>query len=376
MSHNIERSEHAIYSAAEGAGWTGLGRAIPSEYAKDPAKMAEMVGATFQVVARPIYYRDTNVSEAAPKGTVHQADGFMAQIRNDTGALLGITSENRYHTDHRQPADIFEAFRDQLAKDGLTISHAVMLGGGSRIAVCALLPSEFDIQVMPGDTVKTYRTLSTGYTGKHGTIKSESGIRVVCENTLEYSIDRAARDGKLSVIRASTQITDASLLSRLVAGEDVGADTSDDVASGRWVGKLKTVANTVRLVQRQYQELANASVSDLDVQRYFCDVLKIQFEDLERKHKDGRDVVSTKSKNMIRALSDAYKSAPGASMARGTAWGALNAVTYYATHQKTVRDTSGAGAHIARFASNMDGDAADLKKRALALAGERFLVAA
>jgi len=57
-------------------------------------------------------------------------------------------------------------------------------------------------------------------------------------------------------------------------------------------------------------------------------------------------------------------------------WGALNAVTYYATHAKTVRDTSGSGAAAARYASNLDGDAAALKARALVLANSLVKVAA
>lgn len=55
-------------------------------------------------------------------------------------------------------------------------------------------------------------------------------------------------------------------------------------------------------------------------------------------------------------------------MAQGTAWGALNAVTYYATHVKGVRDSFGVGEGAARAASNLDGDAAVLKNRALMLA--------
>jgi hypothetical protein len=62
-------------------------------------------------------------------------------------------------------------------------------------------------------------------------------------------------------------------------------------------------------------------------------------------------------------------------MASGTLWGALNAVTYYATHQKTVRDTSGTGTEAARVASNLDGDAAKLKLKALAVA-QQFAMAA
>jgi hypothetical protein len=71
---------------------------------------------------------------------------------------------------------------------------------------------------------------------------------------------------------------------------------------------------------------------------------------------------------MLTALKNAYVNAPGAAIAHGSMWGALNAVTYYGTHEKTVRDTAKDGDDAARTASNMFGDAGRLKARAQMLA--------
>lgn len=65
---------------------------------------------------------------------------------------------------------------------------------------------------------------------------------------------------------------------------------------------------------------------------------------------------------------DTHTKAPGAELSPGSVWAALNAVTFYATHVKTCRDTSGSGVEATRYASNLDGDAATMKVRALLLA--------
>jgi phage/plasmid-like protein (TIGR03299 family) len=348
MSHEIET---AIFSAREGAGWTGLGQVIPAEFAKDPRKIAELVGAMYTVEKRDCYYKGADDFQLLPNRQV--------LVRSDTGRALEVVSENRYYVENRQPVDIFEAFRDELAANHLEISHAAVLRGGSQIAVCAYLPTALDITVGKSDVVKNYVTLSTGYDGKHGTKATKGTIRVVCANTLAASIAAATRgDGKIQTIRASTQILETDTLSKL----------------------LKHIDTVIESERRTFNALANTALSSDQVSRYFADVLEINIDDLGKFKSDGRTkLVSTKAENMLRELASAYNSAPGAGSAAGTAWGALNAVTYYATHVKTTRDMYQAdpdSAPAARSASNLNGDAAKLKLRALQMAAQSFAIAA
>lgn len=335
MAHLIES---AVYSAREGAGWTGLGQEIPAAIANDPAKIAELLGATYTVGKRECFYKTLD-------GEFRHAPGRAVIIREDTGAMLGITSDNRNHLQNRQPINFVEAFRDELAAHRMEFSHGAVLAGGSRIAVCALLPPELDIYISGTDRVKNYVTLSGGYDGKNGTKCSKGTIRVVCSNTLTFSLAQAARAKQLKTIRSSTVI-ETNTLAELI----------------------KNVADMVKEEREVYTALANTNMSTDDVARYFANVLSIKVEDLGKRDSKGAKLVSTKSENMLRELASAYASAPGAAIGTGTAWGVLNAVTYYATHVKTCRDTSGSGANAARVASNLNGDAAQLKLRALALA--------
>ena len=337
MSHEIETAVFGF----EGAGWTGLGREIPADMAKDPRAIAELCGATWTVLSEPTYRKVDGGFLAVPDTAL--------QVRSDNGYVLSVTSESRYHTTNRQPVDVFEAFRDDLSKENLSISHAAVLRGGKVIAVSALLPADHDMVIGRGDRVRRYITLSTGYDTAHGTKATLGDVRVVCMNTLRWSIQAATESGKIRTVRASTRL-DKDALRELIQNLD----------SIKEQGK------------RTFDALANARMSDADVARYFADVLAINIADLNRNDANGKPVVSTKTRNMLDALTNAYKSAPGAAVATGTAWGALNAVTYYATHQKVCRDTTGDGADITRVASNMTGDSDALKARALQMLASKY----
>lgn len=335
MSHQVQ---NAIFSMVEGIGWHGIGQAIPADIANDPQKMAELLNATWSVIQRPAFYQNAS-------GQFVPVADYAAQVRSDTGTALSMTSSNRYHTDNRQPVDIIEAFRDELLAENLHISHAAVLRGGKIVVVSAKLEMK-KLAVSGTDTLMPYVTLVTGYDGQTGTKLMLSTIRTVCNNTLQMSLSEAQKTGKFKTIRASSRINDIQTLRDLVANVD-----------GIVTENLRT-----------YDALSNSKISDAEVAKYFADVLQIDISQLGKVDKDGKNVISTKSQNMLDALVNAYRNAPGAMQASGTLWGAVNAVTYYATHEKTVRDTCDDGALNARVASNLIGDSAKLKNRALELA--------
>lgn len=336
MAHEIHEN-NAVFSALEGKGWHGLGLPIPEDIANDPRKIAELCGATYAVEKRECFFKNS-------AGELVKAPGREVIVRADTDAMLSIASDTRYHVENRQPVDMFESFRDQLANEGLIISHAAVLRGGADICVCAMLPSEFDISVAQGDVLHSYITASTGYNG-HSTKVMKGTIRVVCQNTLMAAVQQAMKAGRINSIRAS-QLLEKDSISDMIAN-------------------VKTLVDAERTV---FDSLANTKMSDADVTRFFADVLEVNIADLGKEDKQGKKLVSTKTENILKQLAASYVNAPGASSASGTAWGALNSVTYFATHLKGIRDTSGSGENAARVASNLNGDAAKLKLRALELA--------
>lgn len=341
MSHEIET---AAYANQDGAGWTTLGRPLSDVEARDPKLIAAALNLDWTVDAKPAYYKDDS-------GNFVRIKGAAAQVRSDNGKALSLTSDNRYHTVNRQPIDVLEAFRDDFAKQSLRMTHAASLLGGSLIVCAAVMPKEFDIVVGKGDRVQSFVTLSTGYDKKHGTKATKGTIRVVCWNTLMASINEADSRRTLKTIRASTELEFDSLK-----------------------GLIDKVRDLHAVERERYTELANRKISDVELLRYFADVLEIRVEDLGKVDANGDKLVSTKSENMLTALKNAYVSGRGAAVSSGSYWGALNAVTHYGTHDKTVRDMHEAGEDAARLASNLFGDAARLKARALKLALNRAQV--
>ena len=337
MSHEIEK---AVFSMNEGAGWTGLGLAIEPAIAKDPRKIAKLLDALWTVKTLPAYYK-------TDKGFKQVANAAV-QVRSDNGEALSITSADRYHVNNRQPVDVLEAFRDDLKKESLSISHAAVLRGGRVIAVSAVMPGEHDILVNKTDRLKSYITLSTGYDRAHGTKATKGTIRVVCANTLEMSLSQSKGTGQIKTVRASTRVSETGLR-ELVAN----------------------IKELEKIERATFDAYANAKMKDADVARFFADVLEINLADLGKSDKAGNKLISPRAENMLTRLTEAYKDGPGARGASGTLWGAVNAVTYYATHEKTCRDTTDDGAMLARVASNMVGDSAALKRRAVALASAR-----
>ena len=328
----------AAYAPEDGIGWHQLGRPIPDEYRHDPDKMAEIAGVDYTVEKRECYYR-------LDDGTYVPAPGKDVVVRSDTQEFFSVVSDTKYNVIGRHGRDLIAAFEEDLRANRVSISHICALNNGADIVVSAKLPIQKTVGAKHlNDSIQYYITLMTGFAG-HSTQAMKTEVRALCANTRAQALNRAKENGTLRNIRAST---------RIQAG-----DLRDLIESAQQEIETDAVI---------YDALANASMSPDQVMRYFADVLEINVEDLGRTDKQGKKLISTKSENIIKALSAAYIRAPGAQEAHGSAWGMLNAVTYYATHEKTVRDTTGSGEEATRIASNLFGDAATMKRRAYELA--------
>jgi len=276
----------------------GMGKVIPADIQGNPSKIADMVGASFQVERRPVFFKN-------PDGTYSKAPGRDVLVRPDT---------------------IFSALQTDLADFDLKIAYGTAIKGGSLITVCAELPSEYDIIVGKNDLMKSFLVVSMDYNSKHKSRASKGLIRTVSGATLSTSIDESTVPEIMKNIKA----------------------------------QIKDEAQTFKL-------LFDTEMPNKDITKYFSNVLDVDPADIG-KVKAGSKLVSTKTENILKAITQSYVNAPGADLAKGTVWGALQAVAYYATHLKTVRDTTGSGTETARAASNLNGDANRLKVRALDLA--------
>ncbi len=165
--------------------WHGLGAVLE----RPPATIAEAIEASglgWRVEREPI---------AVDRGDVASADsiwdprceeipGWWANVRQDTRGVLGIVGD-RYRI--VQNSDAFR-FVDQLLGSSMHFETAGSLHGGRRVWVLARLPEHIEVG---GDPVRPYVLLMNSHDGSTAVVVASTPVRVVCQNTLSWALDRA-----------------------------------------------------------------------------------------------------------------------------------------------------------------------------------------
>jgi phage/plasmid-like protein (TIGR03299 family) len=105
-------------------------------------------------------------------------------VRSDTGAVLGIVGE-RYRI--VQNRDAF-CFIDQLIGSAMHFETAGSLHGGRRVWVLARLPEHVEVG---GDELRPYVLLMNSHDGSTALVAATTPVRVVCQNTLNWGLQRA-----------------------------------------------------------------------------------------------------------------------------------------------------------------------------------------
>ncbi len=294
--------------------WHGLGQTIePGDSVKVIQKKA---GLDWQALASPMQYTDAD-------GNSHDFEKQQVIYRSDTRAALGTTSTNRYHI--VQPAQVMEFFGDFLGNNGLSIETAGAVRGGRIIWCLAKLGKDYDF-LMPGkDAINGYVRLDTSFDGSRATALVATTIRQVCANTMRM-IDNS--DGKNSHKTAHSTKFDA-------------------VALQKAFGLL---GEQHRMTAEVWNALAKRKVTTAESNKFFGNLFGVDVKDIGKTDKEGKKVVSTRTENMINQLAMAYAKGPGAGLksANGTAFGLLNAVTYWVDHQSTSQDNYDDGSETAR----------------------------
>lgn len=340
MSHEIDTSTGNpafAFSIEDGKAWHGLGTAIPESEALDPRAIAARAGAAYGVYKAPVSFTDAT-------GRNRSVPNREAIVRDDTHEPLEVLSGNKYKV--VQPAEYFEAFRDSLAANNLRISSAGVLKGGRIVFVNAAL-SDTGHDVLGIDRVSHFVCMGGGYDGALASFGYLSSLRTVCWNTLSANLAQTGKGKTLFRVPHSAAF------------------------DGRALGAALGLLGPELAVQaRVFNTLAGRQLARDAVARYFADVLEIDASTINAVDKAGKPVLSTKARNQLQALADAYLNGPGAQLASasGTAWGALNAVTHWVDHVAATRDSYADGAGAARFASAQFGQGASTKARALRLA--------
>ena len=253
--------------------------------------------------------------------------------RSDTRAPLSVVSPKYQIV---QPREIAEFFVDFVENTGLYHMDVVGSLKGGRI-IWALAKSSRKMEIAAGDTIEEHLLVMTSYDKVIPTIAKEVATRTVCNNTINMALGET--DRMQIRIPHSKKFDAEAVKTEMLFGQ-----------------KWDAFGEAVR-------KLAGVPIKAADARQYFLDVLYTPaYRETMQYSKDA-------AKRRVDGLVACYEQAPGQklSSARGTLWGAVNAVTFYADH--AVRATS----EGARLASAWTGNGERLKNRAvttaLAIAG-------
>lgn len=315
MAHELDLTtgRHAIAYTGQKP-WHGYGEVMEKEQPLDVWRVA--AGLDWKVIERQVLYcKEPTVN---PLNTVPFPNRKIL-LRSDTLDPLSVVSD-RYKV--VQPAEVLQFFKQLIDREGFVMSTAGSLRGGRRIWALADTGKDFTIK---GDKVGAHLLLATTYDGTFATTAQFTSIRVVCNNTLGFSLKRGGEGGIVKIPHTQT-----------FNAYDVQADLGLDAS---WT----TFHNNVT-------QLTEHRVTKRQAIEYFLTLLGVT----EQEAADGKQLSNVKK------LLSFYESAPGSQLvtAKDTTWGLVNAVSYLTDHSRRAANNGN------RFDSASFGSGAEMKRQA------------
>jgi len=283
MSHEVETMAYAGEVP-----WHGLGVPVSSDLT--PMQMMQKAGVDWRVRKVATY--------AAPEDMDLIPTGTSALIReSDSTVLAPMVGDN---WEPIQNEDAFNFFNEFCAAGDMEMHTAGSLKDGKIVWVLAKIKESFD--VLGKDQVDNYMLFSNPHIyGKSAQVRM-TPVRVVCQNTMNYSLNMES--------------------------------CNEAIVNHRKTFNPELVKEQLGLAHEKfemYKEAANFLATKRYTQDNLITFLNTVFPAANTKRKQVTDVkeLSTTAKNTLEVID----TQPGADIAPGTWWNALNAVTYMTDHQ-------------------------------------------
>jgi phage/plasmid-like protein (TIGR03299 family) len=307
-------------AVANQAPWNGVGATLTDN--STISDWAKASGLDWAVATAPVQYVDET-------GETRNFPDRRIIYRADTGTPFAMVSD---HYKPVQPAEVLELMADYTENLKIfTMETAGTVAGGKRI--WGLARSKDSLTLAGEDKVIRYLLMATSFDRSIQTVIMQTSLRVVCGNMLaaamgsHYSL---SGNNQLKFIHSATFTVDLAR-QRMALNEG-------------WADFRKHV-----------ETLAAKKVGKDRARKFFASVLT--------QGKAGNALTSRVEKQ-VENLMQIYVSAPGQEMvtAKGTFWGAVNAITYYADHDAKERKEG------SRFDRAQFGDRAVMKDTAMKMA--------
>lgn len=174
MSHEVEQMAYA-----GAVPWHGLGNELTGLETIEQWQVA--AGLDWAVRESPVFY----YADGADFTALRKAESRKVLYRDDSLEPLSVVSKQYKAV---QPREILEFYRDLVSDFGFTIETAGSLKGGLK--VWALAKTSESAFLASQDEVRGYLLLATSYDGTFATTGQYTNIRVVCNNTLQMSLNK------------------------------------------------------------------------------------------------------------------------------------------------------------------------------------------
>lgn len=337
--------------------WHGLGTRVPAGTPVE--EWIVTAGLDFEVAKAPIFAAiPTGEPEDGEKidlfagASLTRFKNKAGLYRRDTKALLGLCSDSHFKI--VQPREIVEFYRDLAAELGIDIDVAGSLRGGAR--VWALAKNGRTMRIRGQDEVIPYLLLATAFDGR-GTEACFTTVRAVCNNTLSMVYAEMDSGDKLEHESEKSDGTKVKSVGRIAIPH------SQDFEPDAVKAQLGLWTKAAEQFEERAQRLAVRPVTEAEAGEFIARLFA--------SYKDDGKTLTTQSKNTMAAVVASYRQGPGSQFksADGTAWGLVNAVTFYVDHATRARSQD------SRLDSAWFGTGAAKKNAALKLAEDMLLAA-
>ena len=246
---------------------------------------------------------------------------YYLNVRDDLHRVIGIV-KRRYRVFQNVEAPIF---LDNLVDSGDALYEtAGSLHGGSQVWWLMKLPEGVSVGGDPREKLETYLLLTNSHDGSTSIVVAVVTIRVVCQNTLAWSLGKAVRTMKIRHTEsAKEQFIEARRTLEL---------------GFTYQAELLKVGD----------QMLNTSCSDEEFQAFLNSLVPTP-EPVVKDNKITNQRGITMATNTKRAITSLYRENETQLHLRGTLWGAVQAAQYYSDHLSINRTTDDATADENRF---------------------------
>ena len=329
MAHEIHENDSMLLAGKQA--WHGLGIVLPDAFTVEEALTTG--GLDWRVEREPMFLNDGS-----------EVESHVANVRGDTGEMLAVVGSDYSILQNRD----LGVYVNDVCGDATKLESAGSMKNGREVFMLARMDS---FEATEGDVVERYALFSNAHDGSRAFRVLPTSVRVVCNNTLTMALG-AKRSG--IAVRHTTNLAEsiesakAALQGAIIQGDQFKAQVGQMVAKPLNKQELESFFAAVYMKANKVK-LSAQPKTDAEARAF-------------RK--------ATKVVGDWVALMDDEKNLVGGM--GGTGWAALNAVTEWSDHERTVRVTSSLGGEDeqakqteARTYSNWLGSSADFKAVAL-----------